>query len=291
MFEALNRERLRQGLMPVAWSTELARAAALHSEDMARADFLDHDGSDGSDPQQRAARAGYLVPANSGWMVIEAISAMPSMEAALDWLLTDGLHRRVLLRETWREVGIGYASGGRYGNYWTLDFGCRPNVLPVFATPISDGQALDLTFTNEHCAAYGGGPDQMGRATSYMLSARSDFRGAEWQPYVASQQLPGLDGSDLNVRFKDDSGRVSTPFRLVFDFGASGSSTTSRTEAKSPTATPTPRPGKKSRSSNDNDSNDNDSNENGSNRTPAGPASVDPSFIPPLVAPDGQPQP
>src|SRR5688572_3725980 len=123
MFELLNAERVAQGLTPVAWSSELGQAAELHSADMAARGYLDHDAPDGSTPQSRAARAGYVVPPGSGWLVIEAISARPSVEAALNWLLTDGVHRRVLLRSVWREVGIGHASGGAYGNYWVLDFG------------------------------------------------------------------------------------------------------------------------------------------------------------------------
>jgi hypothetical protein len=245
MFEALNAERVRQGLTPVAWSSELAKAASQHSSDMARHDFLEHESLDGSSPQDRAARAGYRVPSGNGWMVIEAISAMPSMESALGWLLGDALHRGVLLRATWREVGIGHASGGSYGNYWTLDFGCRPNVLPFFATPADDGKGLRLTFTNENCASYGGGSDQMGRATSYMLSTRKDFRDADWEPYVATKQVDGLDSDNLHVRFKDTSGRESSPFQLVLDLGAGGSEGAGSSRSTSNPPTPTPKPKKK----------------------------------------------
>jgi uncharacterized protein YkwD len=242
MFEALNAERVRQGLTPVAWSSELGKAAALHSADMARNDYLEHESLDGSSPQDRAARQGYKVPSGNGWMVIEAISAMPSMEAALDWLLGDPLHHGVLMRASWREVGIGHASGGSYGNYWTLDFGCRPNVLPIFALPADSGKGLRLTFTNEQCAAQGGGPDQMGRATSFMLSTRNDFRGAEWEPYRASTTLDELDGDNLNVRFKDASGRESSPFRLVLDLGAGGAEASpSRSTSAAPTPTAAPK--------------------------------------------------
>ena len=214
MYDAVNAERLAQGLTPLAWSVELGAAAALHSADMVANGFLDHYGSDGADQQQRAARAGYIVPRGSGWMVIEAISARPSVEAALGWLLGDGVHRRVLLRSTWREVGIGYSAGGRYGSYWTLDFGCRPNVLPVFAEPSGDGQSFSLIFTNENCAAYGGGPEQMGRATELMLSAYADFRDGVWEPFVDTRQVARPARGELNARLRDGSGRLSEPVRL-----------------------------------------------------------------------------
>lgn len=217
MYDALNAERVRLGLTPVAWSSELATAAALHSADMAANDYLDHLGLDGSDQRQRAARAGYVVPAGTGWLVIEAISAMPSMESALGWLLSDGLHRRVLLRPVWREVGIGYAAGGRYGNYWTLDFGCRPNVLPVFVDISANGQSVALTFTNENCVASGGGPTEMGRATEATLSVNEDFRNGVWEPFADTRQLPRPASSALHVRLRDASGRLSTPVRLPLD--------------------------------------------------------------------------
>lgn len=243
MFEALNAERLRQGLTPVAWSYELATAAAAHSADMARNDFLEHEGSDGSTPRERAARTGYLLPPGTNWLVIEGISAMPTWESALDWLLTDALHRRVLLRSVWREVGIGYVQGGRYGNYWTLDFGCRPNVLPVFATPRSDGQTFALTFTNENCAANGGGPTEMGSATNVMFSTRRDFRDGTWEPFADTKVVQRPQGRDLNVRLRDDSGRLSAPVRLVLDATPQPSSATmAGTVVPDPTPTPKPAP-------------------------------------------------
>ena len=249
MFEMLNAERVRQGLTPVAWSYELAMAAGLHSAEMAANGYLDHDGLDGSSPQQRAARQGYIVPPGTGWMVIEAISALP-LESAFNWLLADGVHRRVLLRPTWREGGIGYASGGRYGHYWTLDFGCRPNVLPAFANASADGQSLALTFTNENCAPYGGGPDQMGRASELMLSAHRDFRDGVWEPFVDAKQIARPAGRDLNVRLRDASGRLSAPSQIVLSSPADGGSvatptataTATATREPTPTSTPTPSP-------------------------------------------------
>jgi uncharacterized protein YkwD len=252
MYDALNAERVRQGMAPVAWSYELGSAAAQHSADMAAHGYFDHYGSDGSNQQQRAARAGYIVPPGSGWMVIEAVSGGATVEGALGSLLSDGVHRGVLLRQVWREVGVGYVAGSGAMSYWTLDFGCRPNRLPVFADPSADGQSLALTFTNEECAAYGGGPDQMGRATDLMVSAYDDFRDGGWQSFVASKQIARPAGSELNVRLRDASGRLSAPLRLGLDgLGSAGASTTAtltptppatRTSTPIATATPTATP-------------------------------------------------
>lgn len=232
MYEALNAERLRQGLRPVAWSPELATAATAHTADMARNGFLDHVGSDGLDQQQRAAKAGYLVPPGSGWMVIEAISGMSTLDGALGWLLGDGLHRRVLLRSSFREVGIAYASSAG-SSYWALDFGCRPNVLPVFASTAADGKGVSLLFSNEECGAYGG-PQQMGRATELQLSKSADFSDGSWEPFADTKRLSSAPSS-LAVRLRDGDGRQSAPAYLTFD-------TLPMASGLAPLATPTPSP-------------------------------------------------
>jgi cysteine-rich secretory family protein len=144
--DLINRARVRAGVLPVARSPELDTAAQSHSVDMVENDYLDHIGADGSDPQERADAAGYHVPPNSAWIVVEVISAISGdPQGPVDWLLNDAQHRRVLLNPRWREIGAGYAQGGEYGNYWTADFGCRPGVLP---TVVLDG----VTYTHtEQC--------------------------------------------------------------------------------------------------------------------------------------------
>ena len=132
VLDLVNTARVQAGLQPVARSTELDASAQVHSVDMVQQNYLDHVGSDGSSPQERADKAGYHVPVNTGWIVVEVISAIsadPSGPA--NWWLGDGQHRRVLLNPRWREVGVGYGQGGQYGTYWTADFGCRPGVLPT----------------------------------------------------------------------------------------------------------------------------------------------------------------
>jgi uncharacterized protein YkwD len=130
----VNRARVDHAFLPLARSQQLDAAAQAHSQDMVANNYLDHVGADGSTPQERADRAGYVVPPRSGWLVVEVISAISDQPAGpLNWWLTEssGVHRRVLMNPRWREFGVGYAAGGDYGNYWTLLVGCRPGVLPV----------------------------------------------------------------------------------------------------------------------------------------------------------------
>ena len=129
----VNRARVAAGVKPLARSGELDAAAQTHSVDMVQHDYLDHTGSDRSEPQERAERSGYRVPAQSGWIVVEVISAISAdPQGPVDWWLNDSpeVHGKVLLNPRWREIGVGYAEGGQYGHYWTALFGCRPGVLP-----------------------------------------------------------------------------------------------------------------------------------------------------------------
>ncbi|MCC7105171.1 MAG: CAP domain-containing protein [Chloroflexi bacterium] len=250
MLAGINAERLDQGLVPVAWSPELAEAARRHSADMAVNGYLDHEGLDGSSPADRAAQQGYIVPSGTGWLVIEAISAMPTMDSALNWLLTDGLHRRVLLRPYFREVGIGHVAGGPYGHYWTLDFGCRPNVLPVFPSPGSAPNSVALSFSNEDCAPYGGGPSRMGHATQMMLGPRDDLRRGVWEPYVTAKEVPRPKNGELLAVLRDDQGRQSQPARILLgppmratiEMGLALNATDAITPTATATVTSTPTP-------------------------------------------------
>jgi uncharacterized protein YkwD len=130
----VNRVRVDHAFLPLARSQQLDAAAQAHSQDMVANNYLDHIGADGSTPQERADRAGYVVPPRSGWIVVEVISAISAQPTGpVEWWLTEstGVHRRVLMNPRWREFGVGYAAGGDYGNYWTLLVGCRPEVLPI----------------------------------------------------------------------------------------------------------------------------------------------------------------
>jgi hypothetical protein len=100
---------------------------------MVEHNYLDHTGPDGSVPQQRADQAGYKVPPQSTWIVVELISAISGEpQGPVDWWLNESdQHRTVLLNPRWREIGAGYAEGGDYGHYWTALVGCRPGVLPA----------------------------------------------------------------------------------------------------------------------------------------------------------------
>ena len=205
LFQLLNETRVARGLNPVAWNSELSRASQLHAQDMARRGYMEHTNPEGLDPRARALNAGYVVPAKTPWLVIETISARQTADAAMEWLLSHQPHAGVLLRPVWREAGAAYVQGGPYGQFWVMNFGCRPNVLPVFASVGKAGLSVDLTLTDELCTPAGQG-EFMGRAVEMQISPSSDYSGADWEPFSIVKTITNI-GPRLYVRLRDAVGR------------------------------------------------------------------------------------
>jgi hypothetical protein len=204
--QLINQARVAQGLGPLALTNELNAAAQSHAKDMAAKGYMEHEGLDGSTPQSRAIKHGYGAPANSAWLVLEVISARQTAEAAANWLLSDRLHRGVLLRSYWREIGAAYVQGGPYGQFWVVEFGCRPNVLPVIAEPNSNG-GVTVRLSNEECTPHGTS-EAIGKATEVMVSDKPDFPGATWEPFAATKSVKS--GGNVFVRYRDAKGRETT---------------------------------------------------------------------------------
>lgn len=199
----VDRARTSAGVLPLARSTELDQAAIAHANDMVLSGDMDHDAPDGSTPSSRAADAGYQVPSGSAWLVVEVISARGDQpDDALGWWLSDALHRRVVLRSYWREMGIGYAPGGPYGRFWVMEFGCRPNVLPPV---LLDGT---LSIPDENC---GSGGNAFGSTQSIRVGENADgLQKADWETYNA--QRTWASGKPALVEARDAQGRdITTP--------------------------------------------------------------------------------
>lgn len=200
--QLINQARIATGLGPLAITPELNAAARAHAQDMATKGYMEHTAPDGSTPQVRASRAGYVAPASSAWMVLEVISARQTAEAAANWLLSDRLHRGVLLRGYWREMGAAYIEGGPYGQFWVVEFGCRPNVLPVIAEPSPSG-GVTVRLSQEECTPSGTAAS-IGKATEVMVSDKPDFNGAVWEPFSATKVVK-TSGS-VYVKYRDQKG-------------------------------------------------------------------------------------
>ena len=203
MVTLINQARIAAGLNAVAVSSELTAAAQAHARDMAANGYMEHENRAGLSPQQRAAKAGYAAPQGTAWLVLEVITARSTPEAGLNWLLSDRLHRGVVMRGYFREIGVGFVAGGPWGQIWSIKFGCRPNVLPVLAEGNANG-GVTVRLTNEECTP-SGGTGRIGKATEVMVSNRSDFSGATWEPFVTTKVVQ--DGGSVFVRYRDQAGR------------------------------------------------------------------------------------
>ncbi|WP_414625148.1 CAP domain-containing protein [Calothrix sp. CCY 0018] len=115
----VNNERRKAGLSPLRIHSRLNASAQAHSNDMARNNFMSHTGSDGSSMGDRIKRYGYNFR-----RAAENVAAGQSspQDVMRSWMNSPG-HRKNILNGNFRDIGVGYARGGRYGTYWTQNFG------------------------------------------------------------------------------------------------------------------------------------------------------------------------
>jgi uncharacterized protein YkwD len=105
---------------PLGLSRKLSEAAAEHARAMARRNFFDHRGADGSQPKDRVLRAGYQ-PRLTGENI--ALGPESAEEVVAGWLASPG-HCANIMDSRFQDIGIGLASGrGRGKIYWVQTFG------------------------------------------------------------------------------------------------------------------------------------------------------------------------
>lgn len=114
----VNAERADAGCDPVRLDDRLTTAATRHSRDMADQDFLGHTGSDGDSFSERIRAAGHPSPRSEN----VAAGQESATEVVAAWLDSEG-HRENILDCDARTMGVGRATGGSLGIYWTQDFG------------------------------------------------------------------------------------------------------------------------------------------------------------------------
>jgi stress response protein SCP2 len=116
---ATNAERRRHGLAPFTVDARLGAAAQLHTADMLRRGFFDHQNPDGEQVWDRARTVGYPYR-----KVAENIAAgqRSAAEVVAGWMDSPG-HRRNILDAELHQIGVGHATGGSYGVLWTQVFG------------------------------------------------------------------------------------------------------------------------------------------------------------------------
>lgn len=114
----VNNERAKQGLSSLTLSNELTSIANTKAEDMRDNNYFDHTSPTYGSPFEMLQRFGVQYSAAG-----ENIAAgQKSAEAVMrDWMNSSG-HRANILNREYKELGVGYVTGGSYGTYWVQLF-------------------------------------------------------------------------------------------------------------------------------------------------------------------------
>ena len=121
VFTLTNTQRIAAGCPALVWNDTLAAVARAHSADMAANNYFDHNSQAGLTPAQRVLAAGY-----SYTYTAENIAAgQPTAQDVLTSWMNSAGHKANIVNCDLHELGVGFATGGGYGTYWTQDFGTR----------------------------------------------------------------------------------------------------------------------------------------------------------------------
>ena len=218
VFARVNQIRLDEGLAPYARFRLLGDAARSHAQDLAANDLSSTTGSNGSTPGHRIAAAGYTAwRSDDGAPVVgeNVWVGVGSIDDALAYFLGDETSRANLLSTAFREIGIGFTAGADGRDYYVLDFGARPNVLPIFINYgdiNTESPQVAIRLTNEQVRPTGEGAVFMGRAIEVRISNDPAWEGVAWQPWeeLVAWTLVGTPGENaVYVQFRDGAGRTA----------------------------------------------------------------------------------
>lgn len=121
--DLVNLERGKVGLQPLNASAPLVASARSYASYMAAANFFSHVGPDGSTLDTRDEAAGY----GAFTIIGENLAAgQATPDSAMAGWMASTEHRANILSPDMKEIGVGHARGGSYGNYWVQEFGGRP---------------------------------------------------------------------------------------------------------------------------------------------------------------------
>ncbi len=121
----VNNVRERSGLAPLRTNAKLAKAARLHSRDMARNDFFSHTSPTGSNAGDRVQSVGYAFSNVGENLAAGQANAQQVFRAWMD----SPSHRASILNPNFREIGIGYEflfrdrGSVNHNYYWTMKLG------------------------------------------------------------------------------------------------------------------------------------------------------------------------
>ena len=101
---------------PLAWNSQLEKAALLHSNDMYANNYFSHAAKDGSKAGERIDRLGYR------WRIYGeniAFGYRSEREVVKGWMVSPG-HCKNIMSPAFKEMGV-----SRVGDYWTQVFATK----------------------------------------------------------------------------------------------------------------------------------------------------------------------
>lgn len=118
VIQLTNQERAKNGLKPLAADWQLSRVARYKSTDMRDKNYFSHTSPTYGSPFTMMKNFG--INYRSAGENIAAGQRTPN-EVVQSWMNSPG-HRKNILSPTYTHIGVGHATGGNYGHYWTQMF-------------------------------------------------------------------------------------------------------------------------------------------------------------------------
>ena len=120
----INSQRAANGLPALTLNAQLSAAAQGHAVDMACNSFLSHIGSDGSSVHVRVNAAGYASSVALENIFAQAPQYGGNPESAVQWWMSDLIHKNTILHNKVIEIGVGYAyfADSQVDGYWSVVF-------------------------------------------------------------------------------------------------------------------------------------------------------------------------
>ena len=128
-----NNARTSRGKKALCVHPDLTEAARYHSQDMLDRDYMSHTSPDGETVKERLERFGYTFDGYSyrwyGENIAWGSGSYGYPDNIFRWWMKSKVHRRNILKDSFREVGIGVRTGTykTYGDTraYTVNFGTR----------------------------------------------------------------------------------------------------------------------------------------------------------------------
>lgn len=212
----VNQWRIEQGKLPLKVNPILEQAALAQASYIAPfADTIQdeagyHRDAQGRFPAQRLSASPYNWP-NYGrpeFIEVGENAADGNVQFAVNFWKSSDVHRKTALSDVYREVGVA-AVPSRFGFFFIMNFGARPNVTPVMVTPGRNG--LFLTAENSRFAK----TNKAGLRVRLFDSSGQPLGPAQaWQSIIA---LPPTAAGRIFVLFTNGEAQSLTEVDLVRD--------------------------------------------------------------------------